>query len=51
VQELKHVIEGKIEARIEVTRNKAMAAAGWMTLKGSRKCCKLKEIALDRAVR
>jgi hypothetical protein len=46
---LKHIIEGKKETRI-----KRRGIKQWQLLddlKGNRKCCELKEIALDRAVR
>ena len=48
---LKHVIEGKIDRRIEVTRRRGRRRKQLLDdLKEKRGYCKLKEEALDRAV-
>jgi hypothetical protein len=46
---VRHVIEGKMEGRIEVTRRQGRRPMQLLTyLKGKRRYCKLKEEAVDR---
>jgi hypothetical protein len=48
---LKHVIEGKIEGRIDVTGRRGRRCKQILDeLKETRACCELKEEALDRTV-
>jgi hypothetical protein len=48
---LKHVIEGKIDARIEVTGREEEDVSSYRMISRTGGYCKLKEEALDRTVR
>jgi len=47
---VKHVIEGKVEGRMEMTGRQDDVNGYWMAFKEAREYCKLKEEALDRTV-